>query len=82
MLRYQMEAGSDTTSSTLLSFILAVIEYPQVLKKAQEEVDGLCGVARSPSSEDIDKLPFLRACMTEVNFCNPTVTSVNLPVRH
>ena len=61
-----MEAGSDTTSSTLLLFILAVIENPQAQKKAQEEVDKVCGVARSPCSEDIEKFQFLKACMTEV----------------
>jgi hypothetical protein len=33
MVRFQMEAGSDITSSTLLSFILAVIENPEALKK-------------------------------------------------
>ncbi|KAL3454591.1 cytochrome P450 [Aspergillus insuetus] len=39
-----MEAGSDTTSSTLLSFLLAMLENPAALKQAQEEVDRVCGV--------------------------------------
>ncbi|KAJ5754119.1 uncharacterized protein N7511_008272 [Penicillium nucicola] len=32
-----MEAGSDTTSSTLLVFVLAMAQHPEVLKQAQEE---------------------------------------------
>ena len=62
----QMEAGSDTTASTLLSFILALTTYPEVLRKAQKELDDLCGAERSPSIEDFGKLPYLTACMTEV----------------
>ena len=64
-----MEAGSDTTSSTLLSFLLAVIEQPEILKKVQAEVDAVCGIERSPTPNDLNKLPYLRACMTEV--CRP-----------
>jgi cytochrome P450 len=63
-----MEAGSDTTSSTLLSFLLAVIQQPEILERAQNEVDAVCGTERSPNPDDINKLPYLRACMTEVCF--------------
>jgi cytochrome P450 len=61
----QMEAGSDTTSSTLLSFLLAMIKHPETLKKAQDDVDKICGASRSPTSDDIQDLPYLRACMDE-----------------
>lgn len=64
--RTQMEAGSDTTASTLLSFLLAMIKYPEEFRKAQNEVDSVCGPLRSPTSDDIDRLPFLKACMDEV----------------
>ncbi|KAF7532399.1 hypothetical protein G7054_g7988 [Neopestalotiopsis clavispora] len=60
-----MEAGSDTSASTLLSFLLAMIKYPAEFKKAQMEVDQVCGSERSPTVEDIDRLPFLKACMDE-----------------
>jgi cytochrome P450 len=60
-----MEAGSDTTSSTLLSFLLAMIKHPETLKKAQDDVDNICGASRSPTSDDIHDLPYLRACMDE-----------------
>lgn len=61
-----MEAGSDTTSSTLLAFVLAMASYPECLKKAQEEVDRVCGSTRSPSFPDMEELKYVRACMTEV----------------
>jgi cytochrome P450 len=62
-----MEAGSDTSASTLLSFVLAMIKYPEEYKKAQMEVDELCGSSRSPTPDDINHLPFIKACMDEVN---------------
>jgi cytochrome P450 len=61
-----MEAGSDTTASTLLSFLLAMIKYPVEFKKAQRDVDRVCGSSRSPTAEDMDHLPFIKACMYEV----------------
>lgn len=61
-----MEAGSDSTSSTLLSFILAMVKYPHVLKKLQEEVDAVCGDERAPAFEDMPNLPYVQACVYEV----------------
>ncbi|KAI9375031.1 cytochrome P450 [Aspergillus egyptiacus] len=61
-----MEAGSDTTSSTLLSFLLAMLENPTALKRAQEDVDRMCGLDRSPCMEDLPNLPYVEACMHEV----------------
>lgn len=61
-----MEAGSDTTSSTLLSFILGVLQKPEALKRAQNEIDQRCGRNRSPGPEDIENLPYIDACMNEV----------------
>lgn len=63
----QMEAGSDTTASMILSFLLAMITHPSCLKKCQEEVDAQCGTSRSPSADDINNLPYIRACMNEVS---------------
>ncbi|OAL19209.1 hypothetical protein AYO22_09970 [Fonsecaea multimorphosa] len=60
-----VEAGSDTTSATLHSFVLAMIKYPEVLRRAQKELDHVCGSSRSPSSKDIKNLPYLQAVMTE-----------------
>ncbi|KAL4738336.1 cytochrome P450 [Aspergillus similis] len=61
-----MEAGSDTTASTLNSFLLAMLENPTVLRTAQEEVDRVCGGERSPTMDDLENLPYIEACMHEV----------------
>ncbi|KAL4795223.1 cytochrome P450 [Aspergillus venezuelensis] len=61
-----MEAGSDTTASMLLSFLLAVIENPDALRKAQADVDRVCGVDRSPNMHDLEELPYIEACMHEI----------------
>lgn len=61
-----MEGGSDTTASTLLAFLLAMAKYPRTLKKAQEEVDKICGDKRSPKFGDLESLPYVKACATEV----------------
>ncbi|KAJ9636441.1 hypothetical protein H2204_005274 [Knufia peltigerae] len=60
-----MEAGSDTTSSTLHSFVLAMIKHPEVLRRAQKELDKVCGPSKSPGSQDIRNLPYMQAVMTE-----------------
>lgn len=61
-----MEAGSDTTSSTLLSFLLGTMQNQHALRQAQEEVDRCCGTDRSPVPEDLASLPYIEACMLEV----------------
>ncbi|KAL5335036.1 cytochrome P450 [Aspergillus crustosus] len=58
-----MEAASDTTASTLLSYMLGMISNPAAF--AKEELDSLCGTERSPNFDDLDSLPYLKACMTE-----------------
>ncbi|KAH7394687.1 cytochrome P450 [Pyrenochaeta sp. MPI-SDFR-AT-0127] len=61
-----MEGGSDTTASTLLSFLLAMVKYPRVLCKAQEEVDRICGSDKSPTFKDVEQMAYIKHCITEV----------------
>ncbi|OQU95238.1 hypothetical protein CLAIMM_01474 [Cladophialophora immunda] len=61
-----LEAGSETSASNLHLFVLAMISHPEVLKKAQAEVDNVCGVSTSPSAKHIEDLPYMRAIMTEI----------------
>jgi hypothetical protein len=61
-------AGVDTTSSTLQSFILAMILNPEVQKRAHEEVDRAVGSDRSPMWEDEAQLPYVCVsadCLTQ-----------------
>lgn len=70
-----MEAGSDTTSSTLLSFLLGMVENPVALKHAQEDVDRICGLERSPTLDDLENLPYIESCMHEVSTFIPVSVS-------
>ncbi|KIW80422.1 hypothetical protein Z517_07037 [Fonsecaea pedrosoi CBS 271.37] len=61
------EAGSDTTSMALEIFTLAMLVYPDVMKKAQAEIDAhVGGDDRLPGFEDKDSLPYMDAMIKEV----------------
>ena len=46
-------------------------KHPEVLKKAQQEVDAICGVHRSPTPEDVGQFPYVEACIAEVRILLP-----------
>jgi cytochrome P450 len=59
--------GVDTTSSTMISCVLAMCAFPEVQRKAQAEIDSVVGPDRSPTWEDVDgKLPYMVALVKEV----------------
>jgi cytochrome P450 len=66
-----LEAGSDTTSSTLYAFVQAMLLYPDVQRKAQKQLDEVVG-DRMPTMNDEPKLHYVRACMKEVLRWMPT----------
>jgi cytochrome P450 len=59
-------AGSDTSSSTLVTFILACCAFPEALTQAWEELDRVVGPHRSPSMDDEPNLPYTKAFVKEV----------------
>ncbi|KAF2867757.1 cytochrome P450 [Massariosphaeria phaeospora] len=59
-------AGSDTSSSTLITAVLAMRAFPKTLIPAWEELDRVVGPDRSPSFEDDANLPYMRAFVKEV----------------
>lgn len=61
-----MDGGTETTASLLQTFILAMINFPAVQKRAQEEIDRVIGGQRVPDLDDFDKLPYLKAVIKEV----------------
>ncbi|KAG2153555.1 cytochrome P450 [Suillus bovinus] len=65
--------GLDTTSSTLTSFILAMLLYPDVQKRAQAEIDTIVGQDRFPAFSDRDKLPYIEALIQELLRWAPVV---------
>jgi hypothetical protein len=48
-------------------FVLAMISHPEAFRKAQEEVDRVCGASTMPTKEHIDMLPYMKAIMMEVS---------------
>ncbi|KAH8987086.1 cytochrome P450 [Lactarius hatsudake] len=60
-------AGSiDTTTAAVQSFVLAMVLYPEVQKRAQEEIDSVLGHGHLPEFGDEDALPYLKAVLYEL----------------
>lgn len=59
-------AGTDTSSSTISSFVLACCAFPETLAPAWEELDRVVGQERSPQLDDADSLPYVSAFVREV----------------
>ncbi|ESK89478.1 cytochrome p450 [Moniliophthora roreri MCA 2997] len=58
-------AGIETTMTTLGWMILAMITFPEVQRKAQEELDRVVGRTRIPTLNDMENLPYMRALVKE-----------------
>lgn len=58
-------AAADTTVITLTAFTLAMIKFPHVQRRAQDEIDRVVGSNRLPNFEDRDKLPYVNALVKE-----------------
>ncbi|KAJ3573814.1 hypothetical protein NP233_g2187 [Leucocoprinus birnbaumii] len=58
--------GTDTMMSVLLTFVLAMLRYPSVQQKAQEELDKVVGPDRLPDFKDSPNLPYLNAILREL----------------
>ena len=52
--------------SMLCAVFLAMSLYPEVQKKAQQEIDAVVGSDRLPDFADRDSLPYVDAIMKEV----------------
>ncbi|EMD35326.1 hypothetical protein CERSUDRAFT_96445 [Gelatoporia subvermispora B] len=57
--------GADSTWSTIRTFFLAMILYPDVQRKAQQELDRVVGAGRLPASPDSASLPYIHAVLKE-----------------
>ncbi|OSX58632.1 hypothetical protein POSPLADRAFT_1060526 [Postia placenta MAD-698-R-SB12] len=73
-------AGVDTTLHTLLTLLLALTIYPQVVDKAQAEIDKVVGTSRLPELADRESLPYLGCIVQEVHRWNPA-TPLGIPHR-
>ncbi|CAE6424429.1 unnamed protein product [Rhizoctonia solani] len=58
-------ASIETTVNTLLMFFLAMVLYPEVQKKAQQELDAVVGNGRLPAFEDRIQLDYIERIIQE-----------------
>ncbi|KAH9022743.1 cytochrome P450 [Lactarius deliciosus] len=59
-------AGSETTSTTMSWWALAMIAHPEVQKRAHIELDTVVGRSRTPIFSDAPNLPYIQAIVKEV----------------
>ncbi len=74
-----LEAGSDTTSSTLYGFVQAMVLNPEAQKMAQDEIDRVIGPDKLPTMDDESDLQYVRQCMKEALRWMPTTIMGAVP---
>jgi len=57
--------STETTSSVILTFTLAMVQNPHVWKRAQAEIDAVLGMDRLPEFEHRAFLPYVEAVLRE-----------------
>lgn len=65
-------AGALTIAAPMQGFCLAMCHYPQYLQKLHEEIDRVCG-DHPPEFKDMERMPYLRACIRETLRWRPPV---------
>ncbi|KAK4545621.1 hypothetical protein LTR36_002574 [Oleoguttula mirabilis] len=63
--------GADTSVSTMVAFFLAMSLFPDVQRKAQEEIDRVVGTSRLPTFNDRQDLPYINAVVEEAQRWHP-----------
>ncbi|CAD6235914.1 unnamed protein product [Miscanthus lutarioriparius] len=58
-------AGTETTSTTMEWAMSLLLNHPDVLKKAQEEIDSNVGGGRLVDKNDLPRLPYLHCIISE-----------------
>ncbi|KAL0579343.1 hypothetical protein V5O48_002676 [Marasmius crinis-equi] len=59
-------AGGETTAGQMAWLVLAIVLYPDIQKKTQQQIDTVVGRDRMPNLQDIPNLPYVSAFVTEV----------------
>ena len=67
------KAASDTVISSTNTFLYLMVTHPEVLEKAQKELDEVIGRHRLPDFEDRASLPYIEAIYREVLRWKPPV---------
>lgn len=64
-------AGSDSTVAIITSVICALVIFPEVQERAQEEIDRVVGNDRLPTFDDRQNLPYIDGIVKEAWRWNP-----------
>ncbi|KAF9266125.1 cytochrome P450 [Marasmius fiardii PR-910] len=64
--------GADTTVSVMTAFIFLMIRHPDVMKRAQADIDRITNKERFPNFGDQESLPYITAIIKEVQRWAPT----------
>ncbi|GAB1523262.1 cytochrome P450 family protein [Rhizoctonia solani] len=59
-------AAADTSHASLMSFVLAMVQHPDVQARAQKEIDDVTKSERLPTMADRDSMPYIRSIVQEV----------------
>ncbi|KAH8110287.1 cytochrome P450 [Phellopilus nigrolimitatus] len=69
-------AGHDTTAGALSTLVYCFAKYPEIQRKAREEVLTFLGTD-APTQESLLRLPYLQACIREsMRYNNPSTTNI------
>ncbi|RCI11825.1 hypothetical protein L249_7513 [Ophiocordyceps polyrhachis-furcata BCC 54312] len=74
----QFGGASETTAASLKGFLLAMIRFPDVQRKAQNEIDRVVGTERLPRCQDRANLPYVVNLVKEIFRWSP-VAALGLP---
>ena len=83
LIRFVQQRGSRSISiddilqtiSIISSFVLAMVLFPEVQRKAQAEIDTIVGLTRFPSFADRGALPYVNAMVKEALRWNPVIST-------
>uniref|UniRef100_A0A803PLX9 Cytochrome P450 n=1 Tax=Cannabis sativa TaxID=3483 RepID=A0A803PLX9_CANSA len=73
LLTDMIVGGSDTSSNTIEFAMAEIMNQPEILKKAQKELEAVIGKDNIVEESDIHKLPYLQAVMKETLRLHPVL---------
>ncbi|KAI7971499.1 hypothetical protein EIK77_001375 [Talaromyces pinophilus] len=68
-----LEAGAETTTNALETFVLAARLFPRIIGPAQAELESVIGTSRLPTVDDSPNMPYINAIVKETLRWRPVV---------
>ena len=66
-----LEGGSDTSSSVINTCMHALVQWPEIQRKAQKEIDSVVDESRTPVWADFGQLPYVTQVVKEAQRWRP-----------